>query len=87
MVNEEPYGRYLDYDEDGASEHIMNVYDYINYNFSEKLKQGYDTEAYKKALSLIKEQLSSRSESDKEKVRLEQAKINEKKLKQANKRM
>ena len=78
------YGRYYDYDEDGATTHIMNVYDYINYNFPEKLKQSYDTEAYKKALTVIKEQLASRSEAEKEKVRQEQAKINEKKLKQAN---
>ena len=78
------YGRYLDYDEDGAIKHLMNVYDYINYNFPEKLSTGYDTECYKKAQAVIKEKLQSRSELDKEKVRTEQAKINEKKLKQAN---
>ena len=78
------YGRYFDYDEDGATTHIMNVYDYINYNFPEKLKVGYDSETYKKALSVINEQLKSRSDADKEKVRSEQAKINEKKLRQAN---
>ena len=78
------YGRYLDYDEDAATEHIMNVYDYINYNFSEQLKQGYPTETYNKALKVINEQLNSRTETDKQKVLEKQAKINEKKLKQAN---
>jgi hypothetical protein len=78
------YGRYYDYDEDGAIAHLMNVYDYINYNFPEKLKQGYPTESYKKGLKVINEQLSSRTEAEKQKVLKEQEKINEKKLKQAN---
>ena len=78
------YGRYYDYDEDGATVHIMNVYDYINYNFPDKLKQGYPTDTYKKALLVIQEQLKSRTLTDNERVRAEQAKINEKKLKQAN---
>ena len=78
------YGRYLDYDEDDATLHIMNVYDYINYNFPEKLKVGYKTECYKKAMKVVNEQLNSRTEADKEKVAREQAKINEKKIKQAN---
>ena len=78
------YGRYLDYDEDGATEHIMNVYDYINYNFPEKLKQGYPTESYQKALVVVNEQLKSRTAAQKQKVQEQQAKINEKKVKQAN---
>ena len=78
------YGTYLDYDEDGATTHIMNVYDYINYNFPEKLKQGYPTASYKKAMGVVNAQIASRSEADKQKVLAEQAKINEKKLKQAN---
>ena len=78
------YGRYYDYDEDGAGEHLMNVYDYINYNFPDKLKQGYPTEAYQKALKVINEKLASRTDYDKQKVQEEQAKINEKKIKQAN---
>ena len=78
------YGTYLDYDEDDATKHIMNVYDYINYNFPEKLKQGYPTASYKKAMDVVNKQLASRSEADKQKVLSEQAKINEKKIKQAN---
>ena len=78
------YGTYLDYDEDAATEHIMNVYDYISYNFPDKLKSGYPTESYQKALKVINEQLNSRTDADKQKVLSEQAKINEKKLKQAN---
>ena len=78
------YGSYLDYDEDDATKHIMNVYDYINYNFPEKLKQGYPTASYKKAMEVVNKQLSSRSEADKQKVLAEQAKINQKKIKQAN---
>lgn len=78
------YGAYLDYDEDDATAHIMNVYDYINYNFPDKLKQGYPTESYKKAMDVVNKRLSSRTEADKQKVLADQAKINEKKLKQAN---
>ena len=78
------YGRYLDYDEDDAIAHIMNVYDYINYNFPDKLEQGYPTKSYQKALKVINEKLTSRTQAEKQKVRAEQAKINEKKIKQAN---
>lgn len=78
------YGRYLDYDEDGAIEHLMNVYDYINYNFPERLKAGYPTESYKKGMKAINGQLSLRTEADKQKVIKEQEKINQKKIKQAN---
>ena len=78
------YGTYLDYDEDDATAHIMNVYDYINYNFPEKLKQGYPSASYKKAMAVVNRQLASRSEADKQAVLAEQAKINQKKIKQAN---
>ena len=78
------YGRYLDDDKNTATVRIMNVYDYINYNFPEKLKQGYPTESYKKAMAVVNAQLNSRTEADNQKIRAEQAKINEKKLKQAN---
>ena len=78
------YGAYLDYDEEDATKHIMNVYDYINYNFPDKLKQGYPTASYKKAMEVVTRQLASRGEAEKQKVLAEQAKINEKKLKQAN---
>ena len=78
------YGRYLDYDEDYAIERIMNIYDYMNYNFPDKLKQNYETETYKKAQEVISQQLKSRTQNDNQKVLEQQAKINEKKLKQAN---
>jgi len=78
------YGTYLDYDEDDATRHIMNVYDYINYNFPEKLKQGYPTASYKKAMAVVNKTLASRTEADKQKVLEEQAKINQKKIRQAN---
>ena len=78
------YGAYLDYDEDDATKHIMNVYDYINYNFPEKLKQGYPTASYKKAMTVVNKQLALRGDAGNMKAREEQAKINEKKLKQAN---
>ena len=78
------YGRYLDYDEEDATKHLMNVYDYINYNFPEKLKAGYPTQTYKNGMAAINKQLSLRTEEDKQKVKAEQAKIKEKKLKQAN---
>ena len=78
------YGRYLDNDRSTATVRIMNIYDYINYNFPEKLKQYYPTESYKKAMAVINEQLKSRTEADKQKVQAEQIKINQKKLKQAN---
>ena len=68
------YGRYLDYDEDSAITHIMNLYDYINYNFPERLKQGYPTDTYNKALKVINEQLNSRTDADRQKVTAAQAK-------------
>lgn len=78
------YGKYLDYDEDTATARIMNIYDYMNYNFPDKLKVGYQSVGYSKALKVIHEKLSARSEADKQKVLAEQSKINEKKKKQAN---
>ncbi len=78
------YGRYLDYDEDNATEHIMNIYDYINYNFPERLKQGYNSETYQKALKVINNQLASRTSEEKMKVQEKQAKIKNKKINQAN---
>lgn len=78
------YGRYLDYDEDTALDRIMNIYDYIKYNFPDKLKTGYPTESYKKAQAVINEKTKSRTETEIQKVLDEQKKINDKKLKQAN---
>ncbi len=78
------YGRYLDYDEDSATEHIMNIYDYINYNFPDKLKQGYNSATYQKALKVINAQLNSRTSEEKIKVQEKQAKIKQKKISQAN---
>lgn len=79
------YGRYLDYyDEDYAIKHIMNVYDYIDYNYHNRLKKGYPTSTYKKAMAVVNQQLSMRTEDDKENIQQEQAKINTQKLKQAN---
>lgn len=78
------YGNYLDYDEDTATERIMNIYDYINYNFPDKLKQNYPSEGYQKALKVINETLNSRTAAKKQSVLEAQSKINEKKLKQAN---
>ena len=78
------YGAYLDYDEEDATKHIMNVYDYINYNFPDKLKTGYPTESYKKAMKVVNQQLAARTAADNQKVLQEQAKIKAKKIKQAN---
>jgi len=72
------YGRYLDYDEDGATEHIMNVYDYISYNFPDKLKIGYPSETYTKAMKVVNQKLAARTQTDTQKVLQEQAKIKEK---------
>ena len=78
------YGRYLDYDKDGATEHIMNVYDYINYNFPDKLRQGYNSETYQNALKVIDAQLKLRTAEEKAQVSEKQAKIKQKKINQAN---
>ena len=56
----------------------------MNYNFPEKLKYGYPTESFKKAVTVINQQLGSRTDADRQKVIEQQSKINEKKLKQAN---
>ena len=64
---------------------IMAIYDYINYNYPEKVKIGFNSESYTKALSVIDANVSSRSASKKAKVEKEQKKLKEKQIQRAKK--
>ena len=78
------YGNYPESDKAAATARIMNIYDYISYNFPDKLKQGYSSDGYEKAMKIVNEKLSGRTQAENQRIADEQAKIKEKKLKQAN---
>ena len=66
---------------------IMNVYNYIEYNYSDKLKKGYSTDSYKKALAMITPSVEKRKASKYKtwKYEREQKKLLSKKEKRAKK--
>ena len=44
---------------------ILNVYNYIEYNYSAKLAKGYNTDSYKKAITMINPTIQKRKDSEK----------------------
>ena len=64
---------------------ILNVYNYLEYNYSSKLKNGYNTDSYKKALVMINPAIEKRKKS--EKLTLKFNKEQEKLLKKKEKRV
>ena len=66
---------------------ILNVYDYIGYNYSSKLKNGYNTDSYKKAIEIITPTIQKRTKSEKQmkKYKKQQEKLLKKKEKRAKK--
>jgi predicted Zn-dependent protease len=64
---------------------IMAIYDYINYNYPDKIKIGFNSESYTKALTVINANVSSRSQAKIAKINKEQKKLKEKKIKRAQK--
>lgn len=82
-------GNYIDIMESHPSgeKRIMNVYNYIDYNYHDRLSKGYSTDSYKKALAMITPNVEKRN-SSKWKLRKyerEQKKLLAKKEKRAKK--
>jgi len=66
---------------------ILNVYDYIAYNYSSKLKTGYNTESYEKAVAMINPTIEKRNKSERliNKYKKQQEKLLKKKEKRTKK--
>ena len=66
---------------------LMNIYDYISYNYPEWIKKGYSTDSYKKANALIKLNVEERNASKRltKKYEKEQEKLKKEKIKRAKK--
>jgi len=66
---------------------ILNVYNYIEYNYATKLKNGYTTDSYKKALAMINPTIQKRKASERLSAKFvkEQEKLLKKKEKRAKK--
>lgn len=63
---------------------ILNAYNYIEYNYNSKLKNGYNTDSYKKAITMVGPTVQKRKAS--EKLTLKFNKEQEKLLKKKEKR-
>lgn len=44
---------------------LLNIYDYVEYNYSDKLEKGYNTESYNNAIAKLKPQIEERKNSQK----------------------
>lgn len=66
---------------------ILNAYNYIEYNYASKLKNGYNTDSYKKALEIVKPTVEKRKSSERltTKFNKEQEKLLKKKEKRVKK--
>lgn len=66
---------------------LMNVYDYISYNYPELAKKGYNTESYNRAYALIKLNVEERNASKRltKKYEKQQEKLKKQKIKRAKK--
>lgn len=82
-------GNYIDVlsSHPSGEKRLMNIYDYINYNYPEYIKKGYDTDSYKKAHALISLNLQERNLNPNKikKYQKEQAKLKQDKIKRAKK--
>ncbi len=66
---------------------LMNIYDYVAYNYPTQLKKNYTSDSYKKAYVLINATLEERNANPKKvaKAKKQQEKLKAKKLKRAKK--
>lgn len=82
-------GNYIDILESHPSgeKRIMNAYNYIEYNYNDKISKGYNTDSYKKALNIITPNVQKRKSSAYQtwKYNREQKKLLAKKEKRAKK--
>ena len=63
------------YDHPTGIKRILNCYDYIEYNYPNEIKYGWDNPAYQEALDLISEELNSRTEKDLERIKKKQIEL------------
>ena len=82
-------GNYIDILQSHPSgeKRILNVYNYIEYNYPSYIKKGYNTDSYKKALVMIQPSVEKRNSSERlvNKYKNEQEKLLKKKEKRAKK--
>lgn len=66
---------------------LMNIYNYVEYNYSDKLKKGFNSDSYEKSLLVINPNVEKRKNSAKltKKYEKEQKKLLKKKEKRAKK--
>lgn len=66
---------------------ILNVYNYIEYNYNSKIAKGYSTDSYKKAITMINPTIEKRKKSQRltNKFKKQQEKLLKKKEKRAKK--
>ena len=66
---------------------LMNIYDYVSYNYPEWIKKGYTTDSYKKANALISLNVEERNSSPRltKKYEKQQEKLKKEKIKRAKK--
>ena len=64
---------------------IMAIYDYVNYNYPEKVKAGFNSESYTKALTVINANISSRTPAKVAKIEKQQKKLKQKQIERAKK--
>lgn len=66
---------------------LMNIYDYVSYNYPEWIKKGYTTDSYKKANALISLNVEERNASPRltKKYEKQQEKLKKEKIKRAKK--
>lgn len=66
---------------------LMNIYDYVSYNYPEWIKKGYTTDSYKKANALISLNIEERNASPRltKKYAKQQEKLKKEKIKRAKK--
>lgn len=64
---------------------LQNIYDYANYNYTNTVKTGYDSESYQKAYTMISATLEKRNKSTRKlaKVEKEQQKLKKQQIKRA----
>ena len=66
---------------------LMNIYDYVSYNYPEWIKKGYTTDSYKRANALISLNIEERNASPRltKKYEKQQEKLKKEKIKRAKK--
>lgn len=66
---------------------LMNIYDYVSYNYPDWTKKGYTTDSYKKAYALISLNIQERNASKRltKKYEKQQEKLKKEKIKRAKK--